>query len=73
MNESAVYRFDSDRTTITGSVEETVVYPGCQRGIADANWAHQFVAGNGVDGFREDVPMIFCTACGQIRKLEYQP
>ena len=54
-------------TTYPVQTAETVLYPSCQRGDMDDNWAHEFhdywdrVSGRGY---------IYCRRCGLVQRLE---
>lgn len=62
-----------DNSTTITQVMETVVYPGCQRGMAEENYPHRFRAALGPDEWGQERALLFCEACGQVRKLVYEP
>lgn len=62
-------RFDGT-SRFPSSVDATVDYPPCQRGDATYNFAHRFVSH---DDKRSGTPLMFCSACGLVQKIEVLP
>jgi hypothetical protein len=51
--------------------EDVVLHLACERGRSDDNWAHRFQPASGLgNGGMIEVPVIYCAACGQVRRLE---